>query len=77
MGLAAGSRRLFDAARRSAAHSDVARSALSFVVDQKGATAIEYAMIAAFLSIVIITAVNQLGQNINNSFFNQIAQNLP
>ena len=41
--------------------------------DDRGTTAIEYAIIAGSLSIVVITAVDLLGQNVKNSFFNQIA----
>ena len=48
-----------------------------FLSNERGTTAIEYAVIAGFLSIFIITAVDLLGQNVNNTFFNQIAQDLP
>jgi Flp pilus assembly pilin Flp len=34
-------------------------------------------MIAGFLSIVIVTAVDQLGQNVKTEFFDQIAGSLP
>jgi Flp pilus assembly pilin Flp len=50
---------------------------LTFLRDQRGTTAIEYAVIAGFLSIFIITAVDLLGQNVNNTFFDQIANTLP
>jgi pilus assembly protein Flp/PilA len=36
--------------------------------DQSGATAIEYGLIAAGISLVIIAAVNGLGTNINAQF---------
>jgi pilus assembly protein Flp/PilA len=39
-----------------------------FLRDQSGATAIEYCLIAAGLSIVIITAVNSIGTTINTKF---------
>jgi pilus assembly protein Flp/PilA len=39
-----------------------------FLADQSGATAIEYALIAAGLSIVILTAVNGIGTTLNGSF---------
>jgi pilus assembly protein Flp/PilA len=39
-----------------------------FLTDQSGATAIEYAIIAGFLSIVIVTAVNGLGTTLNGTF---------
>src|ERR1700679_2819980 len=48
---------LSDAAGRLAALADAARSALSkAVLDSKGTTAIEYAVIASMISIVIVTA---------------------
>ena len=39
-----------------------------FVKDESGATAIEYGLIAAGISIVIITAVNSIGTNLNTKF---------
>ena len=39
-----------------------------FVVDERGATAIEYALIAAGISIVIVTAVNGIGTALSTKF---------
>ena len=39
-----------------------------FWKDQSGATAIEYGLIAAGISIAIIVAVNGLGSNLNEKF---------
>lgn len=39
-----------------------------FAKDESGATAIEYALIAAGIGIVIITGVNALGVKINGKF---------
>ncbi len=39
-----------------------------FVKDESGATAIEYGLIAAGISVVIITAVNLVGTNLNGVF---------
>ena len=39
-----------------------------FLTDQAGATAIEYCLIAAGLSIVIITAVNGVGTTLSTKF---------
>jgi len=39
-----------------------------FVKDESGATAIEYALIAAGISVVIITAVQTLGGTLNGVF---------
>ena len=41
---------------------------LDFLSDQAGATAIEYALIAAGIGIAIITAVNALGTEISSKF---------
>jgi len=39
-----------------------------FLADQSGATAIEYCLIAAGISIVIVVAVNGIGSTLSNSF---------
>ena len=39
-----------------------------FLRDESGATAIEYCLIAVGLSIVIITAVNGIGNTLNTKF---------
>jgi pilus assembly protein Flp/PilA len=39
-----------------------------FVKDQSGATAIEYGLIAAGISLAIIAVVNGLGSNLNAKF---------
>ena len=44
------------------------RSVLKFLSDQSGATAIEYGLIAAGISIAIIAVVNGLGTNLNGKF---------
>ncbi|WP_213285209.1 Flp family type IVb pilin [Bradyrhizobium sp. sGM-13] len=46
-----------------------------FVDDECGATAIEYCLIAAGLSIVIVTAVNGIGSALNSKF-NDISTSL-
>ena len=43
---------------------------VNFVKDQSGATAIEYGLIAAGISVAIIVAVNGLGTNLNGTFSN-------
>ena len=40
----------------------------AFLADQSGATAIEYGLIAAGISIAIIAAVNSIGTSLNTSF---------
>ncbi len=39
-----------------------------FLADQSGATAIEYGLIAAGISVAIITVVGTLGTNLNATF---------
>jgi pilus assembly protein Flp/PilA len=39
-----------------------------FLADDSGATAIEYGLIAAGISIAILAAVNGLGSNLNTMF---------
>ena len=39
-----------------------------FLKDESGATAIEYGLIAAGIAVVIITAVNALGTQLNATF---------
>ena len=41
-----------------------------FVKDESGATAIEYGLIAAGISVAIITVVNGLGTKLSNTFTN-------
>ena len=68
-----------DAAGGPAAHSYAARFDLKklfgvrlFFGDVRGATAIEYALVAGGIAVVIITAVSTLGQEVNSMFFQQI-----
>ena len=44
--------------------------------DKSGATAIEYALIAGFISIIIVGAVRQVGTNLNSLFFAKVSGNL-
>jgi pilus assembly protein Flp/PilA len=46
------------------------KTIVNFVKDQAGATAIEYGLIAAGISIAIIVAVNGLGVTLNTTFTN-------
>jgi len=41
---------------------------LEFLDDQSGATAIEYGLIAAGISVAIITVVNSLGTQLKSTF---------
>jgi pilus assembly protein Flp/PilA len=46
----------------------------AFLADESAATAIEYALIAAGLSIVIVAAVNAIGTTLNSTFTTISAQ---
>jgi len=44
------------------------RLLVAFLEDRSGATAIEYGLIAAGISIVIVAAVTSIGTSLNTSF---------
>jgi pilus assembly protein Flp/PilA len=44
------------------------RTLLEFLSNEKGATAIEYGLITAGISLAIIAAVTGLGSNLNDKF---------
>jgi pilus assembly protein Flp/PilA len=44
------------------------RTLQSFLHDERGATAIEYGLIAAGIALAIIAVVNGLGTNLNTNF---------
>jgi len=46
-----------------------------FVADESGATAIEYALLAALIAIAIITAITVVGTQLQNTF-NEVSSNL-
>jgi pilus assembly protein Flp/PilA len=48
-----------------------------FVRDEPGATAIEYALIAAGISVVIVAAVQAVGGSLNTIFTNVAAALVP
>jgi pilus assembly protein Flp/PilA len=49
-------------------------SVLRFLRDESGATAIEYGLIAAGISVAIIATVNTLGGQLKNTFSNVSSQ---
>ena len=46
-----------------------------FVADESGATAIEYALIATIISIVVVTSLTSMGVSLNG-FFTSVATSL-
>jgi pilus assembly protein Flp/PilA len=51
------------------------RSALALKMDKRAVTAIEYALIAALIAVVIIAAVTALGSGVSKTF-NTVASEL-
>jgi pilus assembly protein Flp/PilA len=43
---------------------------LKLIKDEKGATAIEYGLIAALIAVAAVTAMGSLGETIGNTFNN-------
>ena len=48
--------------------SNVLQSAKALAKNERGATAIEYALIAALIAVAIITAVGVVGGNVESTF---------
>ena len=48
----------------------------AFLHDRRGATAIEYAMIAALVSIAIIASVNAIGTTLKNAYYGVTANTI-
>ncbi len=48
--------------------SDMVRFARKFIKDRRGVTALEYALIAALVAVVIIGGVSLLGTNVSKVF---------
>jgi pilus assembly protein Flp/PilA len=46
-----------------------------FLKNNKGATAIEYGLIAALIAVAAISAMSALGKNLSNTF-NQVSSNM-
>ena len=49
---------------------DIMRHARRFTADTRGATAIEYAMVACGIAVAIVAAVTRLGSETNSMFTN-------
>jgi pilus assembly protein Flp/PilA len=48
--------------------SKFTQAVISFVKDESGPTAVEYAVMLALIIVVCITAITTLGTNANNTF---------
>jgi pilus assembly protein Flp/PilA len=49
------------------------RGLIRFGSDESGATAIEYAMIAAGVSVAIVGAISSLGSHLKTTFYDKLA----
>jgi pilus assembly protein Flp/PilA len=67
---------MVEMARKSILLSNTRRAAGRFVADERGATAIEYALIASGIAAAIISIVFGLGTTIVNNLYNKVAQAL-
>jgi pilus assembly protein Flp/PilA len=47
-----------------------------FAADERGASAIEYCMLALFLSIAIIAGARSIGTTLNNKIYGPVSTNL-
>jgi pilus assembly protein Flp/PilA len=54
--------------QRDPMEAELGRTFLKFLSDESGATAIEYGLIAAGISLAIIAVVNGLGSNLSDKF---------
>lgn len=63
-------------ARKSNLLSNTKRAVGRFLADERGATAIEYALIASGIGAAIISIVLGLGTSIVNNLYNKVAQAL-
>ena len=54
-----------------------ARQWARFAADEGGTTAIEYAMIAAGVSVAVVGAVNSLGSHLKTTFYDKLAGLFP
>lgn len=48
-----------------------------FLTDESAVTAIEYALIAGLLSILIVAGVTTIGTKLSSSYYGPVANNLP
>lgn len=48
-----------------------------FIRDRRGVTAIEYGIVAAMIAVVVVGAINYLGQQALTNLFSVVANSLP
>jgi pilus assembly protein Flp/PilA len=68
--------RMVEMARKSIFLSNTKRAAGRFLADERGATAIEYALIASGIAAAIVSIVFGVGNTVVNSLYNKVNTNL-
>jgi pilus assembly protein Flp/PilA len=63
---------MVEMARKSTLLANTRRAAGRFLADERGATAIEYALIASGIAAAIISIVFGLGTTITNNLYNKV-----
>lgn len=63
-------------ARKSTLFSNTKRAAGRFLADERGATAIEYALIASGIAAAVVAIVFGVGNTVVNSLYNKVNTNL-
>jgi len=63
-------------AKKSTLLSNTKRAAGRFLADERGATAIEYALIASGIAAAIVSIVFGVGNTVVNSLYNKVNTNL-
>jgi pilus assembly protein Flp/PilA len=64
--------RMVAMARKPILLTNTRRAAVRFLADERGATAIEYALIASGIAAAIISIVSGLGNTIVNNLYNNV-----
>jgi pilus assembly protein Flp/PilA len=67
---------MVEMARKSIFLSNTKRAAGRFLADERGATAIEYALIASGIAAAIVSIVFGVGNTVVNSLYNKVNTNL-
>jgi pilus assembly protein Flp/PilA len=67
---------MVEMARKSTLLSNTKRAAGRFLADERGATAIEYALIASGIAAAIVSIVFGVGNTVVNSLYNKVNTNL-
>jgi Flp pilus assembly pilin Flp len=77
MGVSPGSQSVSDASGGPAPYSSYLRSSLvSYLQDRQGVTAIEYGILVALMTLVIISSISNLGGTVLTQLFSKVAASM-